>query len=790
MKSRASVILLAFLASVVPAAIFGQAGKPAGNPTEQSWPRSVERNGMRLVYYQPQIDSWPNQRTINARVAFLVTPKGGKATPGIATLTGPTLVDLASRTVYINKMVIGSLTFPGSSAGESATLTALVKDEFPGKSMTISLDRVMAQMAKLKKETKGVPVQMDVPTIFASASPAVLLLVPEKPVLGPVAGSALQFVVNANWNLFFDPGSTTYYLLAGKTWLSSSQLGGPWALAVLPNSILNLPGGDMWNGVLNAASTWNPNTSTIVPRVFYSAKPAELVLFNGEPTYDQIPGTNLEWATNTDSHVFWDNANKKFYYMVTGRWFSTTNLDGPWTYAGNDLPADFKAIPANNPSASVLSSVAGTPDAEDAVMLAQIPTTAVVNRAQAEAKAKVNYYGDPVFQSIDGTNLRYATNTSADVIQDGSQYYLCQNAVWFVGSSPNGPWKVTTEIPAAIYNIPPSAPVYNVTYVQQTETSDPATVESSYTAGYTGSYIAGLALGAALVYGTGYYYPPYFGYVGGFPIYQPWWGTYGYGACYNWGVGAYAVGGWGYGPYGAAGRAAWYNPNTGFYGRAAAVGGPYGGRAIAEGYNPRTGTAYATRQGYGPYASWGTTAATRGNQWAQAGHVTTPYGSTAGYRSSQGAGVTHTGADGRTSAGVHDGNVYAGHDGNVYKRDAGGGWSKYGDGGWNNVNHGNQFASSTGFRPPDDTTRDLNNDYAARSDGYDRASSFAGNGGGGWADRNGLTGVPGFSDRFGDAGRYGGGGFGDHFGGGSFGGGRFGGGGFGGGGGFRGGGRR
>src|SRR5262249_20368641 len=154
-------------------------------------------------------------------------------------------------------------------------LTALMKEEFPGKSMTISLDRVMAAMAKLQQEKKGVPVQMDVPTIYASATPAILLLIPEKPVLGPIAGSALQFVINANWNLFFDPGSKTYYLLAGKTWLSSQDFAGPWSVAVLPESILNLPAGDMWNPVLKAATTWNPNASTVVPRVFYSAKPAE-----------------------------------------------------------------------------------------------------------------------------------------------------------------------------------------------------------------------------------------------------------------------------------------------------------------------------------------------------------------------------------------------------------------------------------------------------------------------------------------------------------------------------------
>src|SRR5450432_1109387 len=156
MKTRALPYLVVLTLSVVTPMVSGQSGNAGGGAlTDQGWPRTVERNGMRLVYYEPQIDSWPDQRTINARVAFLVTPKGGKATPGIATLTGPTLVDMTSRTVFINKMQIGTLTFPGATAADSATLTTSLKNEFPGKSMTISLDRVMAQMAKLKTENKG-----------------------------------------------------------------------------------------------------------------------------------------------------------------------------------------------------------------------------------------------------------------------------------------------------------------------------------------------------------------------------------------------------------------------------------------------------------------------------------------------------------------------------------------------------------------------------------------------------------------------------------------------------------
>ena len=72
-----------------------------------------------------------------------------------------------------------------------------------------------------------------------------------------------------------------------------------------------------------------------------------------------------------------------------------------------------------------MASVPGTPEAEDAVLIAQIPTTATVNAAQAAAAVKVSYVGEPQFQPITGTTMQYATNTPNKVIQVGAQYYLC-----------------------------------------------------------------------------------------------------------------------------------------------------------------------------------------------------------------------------------------------------------------------------------------------------------------------------------------------------------------------------
>ena len=54
------------------------------------------------------------------------------------------------------------------------------------------------------------------------------------------------------------------------------------------------------------------------------------------------------------------------------------------------------------------ASVPGTVEAEDAVLLASVPQSAVVNRKAAAAQAGVKYVGEPEFKPIPTTTLEYA----------------------------------------------------------------------------------------------------------------------------------------------------------------------------------------------------------------------------------------------------------------------------------------------------------------------------------------------------------------------------------------------
>lgn len=697
---------------------------------EVGWPRQIAKDGSTLVYYQPQLGDWDDYKYLKCEMAFSLTPKGGKQILGVASLEANTITDKDAHTVYIRDISVNDVRFPSLKEDSVALMRNLFIKLSPKGGETISLDRMLADIDRTKSKPVGVDVKNTPPQIFYSTSAAVIVMVEgDSAVMAPIANTELTFVVNTNWDIFFDKKEKNYYLLLKNTWLTSKDYKSGWKPAkTLPKDMSKLPAGENFDAVKKMIPP--PATSAAVPKIFFSDKPAEMIVLKGTPVYTKIGGTNLLYVTNTDNDLFLDNTSKQFYVLLSGRWYRSSSVEGPWTFTSNEMPADFSRIPENSTKAHVLASVPGTIEASDAVLLAQVPTTAIVNKAEVEAKVKVNYSGDPQFKPVESTPLEYAVNTQSKVIKDGSVYYLCDNAVWFIASNPSGPWKVADSIPKEIYSIPPSSPVYNVTYVTQTNSTE-TTVESSYTSGYLGLFIFGTAVGACIAYGTGWYYPPFIWWGPGmyYPFYNPWPCAWGGGAVYNPWTGGWAAGGAYYGPYGYARSAAWYNPATGRYGHAATAQGWYNGRTVAGGYNPWTGGYAGTSQGHSPYAQWGTSVAGRGDQWVKTGHVTTANGTAFGYKTAGG----QSGVIGPNGTKVINGKngTYAGNDGNVYRKNANGNWSKYQNGSWQQEVGGNG------------STRDnLNRSFQNRERGQLQTQRFQnfqrGNFGGGGMRRGGF----------------------------------------------------
>jgi hypothetical protein len=276
-------------------------------------------------------------------------------------------------------------------------------------------------------------------------------------------------------------------------------------------------------------------------RVIVATDPAEMIVTAGPPQFAPVPGAGgrLTYATNTASDLFLDQADRRYYVLLSGRWYAAASLDAPWAYVASDrLPPEFARIPADSPKADVRPFVAGTPEAREAVLDAGVPQTATIRR-DAGAALAVAYDGDPQFADVpESPGVAYARNTPEDVLRVDGRYYCCHQAVWYESADPAGLWVVCTAVPPAIYTLPPTCPAYHCRYVSIYEVQ-PDYVICGYLPGYTGTFV----YGPTIVYGTGYHYSGWYGtayfpppYTWGFAArYDPWASAWGFDAGLYWG---------------------------------------------------------------------------------------------------------------------------------------------------------------------------------------------------------------------------------------------------------------
>ena len=553
----------------------------AQEPAELGWPREITVAEGSIVIYQPQPESLDGN-ALSARAAVSVT-RTGSTTPsfGVVWLTTRVDTDLDARTVTVVDVNVDRVRFSDATDEQQTAFAELLQREIPEWELTLSLDRLLTSLEAAELERRSDENLLSTPPeIIWATEPTVLVSIDGEPRMVPVEGSDVLRVVNTPFTLIRTANDGPFYLHAGKvTWYTVSDLDGDWQETTdvpIAVALLAPPPPEAEEPEPDAAE---PPEQGPAPKIMVAMEPTELIVTLGEPEYAPIDGTDLLYMTNTESDVLMEIGSQRFHLILSGRWFAADALTGPWTPVHpDDLPATFADIPVASEMGHLLMSVPGTDAANEAVIESQIPQTAAIQRS--EARLDVTYDGEPQFEEIEGTDMRYAINTEYSVIEIDGRFYACHEAVWFESDSAVGPWSVANSVPDDVYTMPPSSPVYNVKYVYIYETT-PEIVYVGYYPGYTYSYV----YGGTIVYGTGYYYTPWYGayyyprpVTWGFHVrYNPWYG-WGYGFSYSngpftfsIGFGGYPGGWWGPGRY----RGYAYGYHRGWhdgYRRGAAVG--------------------------------------------------------------------------------------------------------------------------------------------------------------------------------------------------------------------------
>jgi hypothetical protein len=252
---------------------------------DPGWPRQLTNQGNVLVYYHPQVDDWKGFTDLTWRMAFSLTPAGGKQVLGVVEIQGHTNVDNDNKMVTISDMQITGTHFPSLDPVTTARMDQMVRAFLP-PTVDISLHRLVAVVQKTES-VPSVPVNNDPPAIVVTYNPAILLGVDGEPSLAEIPKTKMEYVVNTSWPLFFERSSSTYYVLVGQRWLSANSLDGPWlAAAKLPKDMSKVVEDPQFAGL--KAMVPPPLVSGVIPQVFYSNRPAEIILFDGTPVYAKI----------------------------------------------------------------------------------------------------------------------------------------------------------------------------------------------------------------------------------------------------------------------------------------------------------------------------------------------------------------------------------------------------------------------------------------------------------------------------------------------------------------------
>ena len=191
--------------------------------------------------------------------------------------------------------------------------------------------------------------------VIGATKPTELLSIDGKPKFTPFPGNEVMYVENTTSDLLFEVDSNRYFLLISGRWYVTKNLEGSWNYVPpkdLPKSFAKIPSDSAKASLLaSVPGTVEAREAVLDAQVPQTAtvKRSEAKLtveYDGEPKFEKIAGTKMDYALNTATPVI--RVNKKYYAVDNGVWFVSSVAKGPWVVA-DSVPSEVQDIPPSSP---------------------------------------------------------------------------------------------------------------------------------------------------------------------------------------------------------------------------------------------------------------------------------------------------------------------------------------------------------------------------------------------------------------------------------------------------------
>ena len=487
------------LPAVAPVARQDAAGIPSPGP----WPQTVSDGDRSFVLFAPQFRSFGGGAVEFAQVVSRVAPPGQvvAAVVGTAVIVAQAEPGADDGELELHSFTVQSLSFGGAEAADDER--ASLQRAIGPKAIAITRRALVHDMHAVNARAASTPGLGDlVPSIVVARRRTVLVSIEGDPRFAAVGDTGWRRVTNTPFIVLQAQDGSFLVRLGASRWMGSASLGSGYApVDAPPPAVVAALGtapppppsvAPVGSGFADPSAPGAPGADVLV-----ATQPTVLVAMNGEPQLAGVaPG--VSWVTNARATVLRTVAPDAWWVLAAGRWFSAPALEGPWARVAADaVPPAFAKLPGGRRFDAAKASVAGTPEAAQALVAAQEARSIRVSRATA--RCGVAWNGEPRWQPIDGTLLRGSANASQPVIECDRAYWCCDGGLWFRAEDPQGPWTLCDDLPDAIDGISAASPLFPVTGVDVVG-ADASSVTFAYTPAYLGTFIDG----GTVVYGTGW----------------------------------------------------------------------------------------------------------------------------------------------------------------------------------------------------------------------------------------------------------------------------------------------
>ena len=194
-----------------------------------------------------------------------------------------------------------------------------------------------------------------VPEIVVSTEPTELIATDGPMQLAPIQGTGLLYANNTPSRVFLEIETQQYYILISGRWYTAKKLTDTWTFIAsdkLPDDFKKIPPGSERDDVLANVAGTVPAKEAIydaqIPQMAEvdRSQTTTQVAYDGDPQFDPIENTGMDYAVNTATAVI--RVNGRYYDCDQGVWFESDTPYGPWEVCIN-VPEVIYTIPPRYP---------------------------------------------------------------------------------------------------------------------------------------------------------------------------------------------------------------------------------------------------------------------------------------------------------------------------------------------------------------------------------------------------------------------------------------------------------